>query len=229
MAVWVLAGWRWMLRNIWHRVGRVVTAGEYSVLSCHLTCGSQRICDVKKQSKVSWTVLTHNLKIFSWYFLFWSWTKSCACLHEICFCLNKLFYSCTAVRCVLMSTFYVCSVYIGVGITLQKSSVYLYTAKNISLPSCLVTHGWHISFHLWAFSVTTLHTRYLCMCTKTYYQNRVLEWLIYYNCFRTVLQSELWTMSSIVDIQKHYVIEVKSLPKVECLCESTLTSEFGAV
>ena len=105
---------------------------------------------------------------------------------------KQVHYSCTTVRFVLMSPLCVCSVYIGVGITLQKSSVYLYTAKNIGIPS-LVTHGWHISFLLWAFSVSTFHTHYLCMCTKTYYQNRVLEWLIYCNCFRTVLQSELWT------------------------------------
>jgi len=30
-----------------------------------------------------------------------------------------------------------------------------------------------------------------------------------------VLQSKLWTMNSIVGIQKHYVIEVKTLSKVE--------------
>jgi len=43
------------------------------------------------------------------------------------------------------------------------------------------------------------------------------------------LQSELCTMTSIVGTQKHYVIEVKSLQKVERLCESTRTSESGAV
>ena len=43
------------------------------------------------------------------------------------------------------------------------------------------------------------------------------------------MQSEFWTITSIVGIQRHYVIEVKSLPKVERLRESTLTSESDAV
>jgi hypothetical protein len=127
MAVWVSAGWRWMLRNIWCFIWQILVAGEFSALSCHLTCGSQRICMWCEEAiKSVWsTVLTHNEKVFSWFFVFvLSWTIICACRHEICFCLKEVIYSSTTVRCVLMSPCYVCSVYIGVGITLHKSSVY---------------------------------------------------------------------------------------------------------
>jgi hypothetical protein len=174
------------------------------------------------------TVVIHNLKIFSWYFFLVMNKKLCMLSWKLLL-FKQVLYPRTTVRCIIISPPYICSVYIGVGITVQKSSVYLYTAKNIGIPSCLVTHGWHISFQLWAFSVATWHTHYLCMCTKTYYQNRVLEWLMYCNCFRTVLQIELWTVTSIVGIQKHYVVEVKSLRKLERFYESTRTSESGAV
>lgn len=127
-----------------------------------------------------------------------------------------------------MSPLYVCSVYTGVGITLQKSSVYLYTAKNVSVPSCF-GNSWltyflsFMGFLIYHFTHTISMHVYKNIVPKQ--DVRMTDIL----CFKTVLQSELWTMTSIVGIQKHYVIEVKSLPKVERLYESKLASEFRCI
>jgi hypothetical protein len=114
------------------------------------------------------TVVTHNLKIFSWYILFFVLNKKLCMPSWNLLLFKHVLYSCTSVRCVLMYSLYVCSVYIGVGITLQKSSVYQYTAKNIGVPSCLATHVWRICFHLWAFAVTTLHAHVIYACVQRY-------------------------------------------------------------